>query len=70
MGSMDLVYICTSAFAAVFFLLMVLAIVMRVIIVVFPQREAEADAVVLAAVATVAASIYPGTKITKVEEIK
>ena len=70
MGSMDLVYICASAFAAVFFLLMVLAIVMRVIIVVFPQREAKADAAVLAAVATVAASVYPGTKITKVEEIR
>jgi len=70
MGSLELLFICVSAFIAVFVLLAVLALVMRVIIVLFPQSTAEADTAVLAAMATVAATFYPGTKITKVEEIK
>lgn len=55
---------------AVFVLLALLAVVMRVIMIAFPQRAGKADAAVLAAVASVATGVYPGTKITKVEEIK
>ena len=70
MGSLDLVYICASAFAAVFLLLTVLAIMMRVIIALFPPKDITSDAAVIAAIASVAASVYPGTKISKVEELK
>ncbi len=69
MGSPELLVICISAFIAVFVLLAVLALVMRLIIVIFPQKTVVGDTAMIAAVASVAATLYPGTKITKVEEI-
>ncbi|MCK4301812.1 MAG: hypothetical protein KAW91_03510 [candidate division Zixibacteria bacterium] len=70
MESLDLLLICVSAFVAVFCLLAVLALVMRIIIFVFPQKEAAADAAMIAAIALTVSALYPGTSITKVEEIK
>ncbi len=70
MGSLELLFICASAFAAVFLLLTFLALVMRLILVIFPYKEPSSDSAMLAAVAAAVAAIYPGTKITKVEEIK
>jgi len=70
MGSLNLMVVCTSAFVAVFLLLSVLALVMKLIIVVFPQRMAGTDTAVVAALATVVSSVYPNTNITKIEEIK
>ena len=70
MHSPELFTICISAFLAVFVLLAVLAIVMRLILVVFPAKKIVSDAAVVAAVSTVMQNIYPGTKVTKVEEIK
>ncbi len=69
MESLDLVAICASAFVGVFLLLSVLAIVMRLIMVVFPER-ADSDTAMVAAISTVLQTIYPGTKITNVEELK
>ena len=70
MESLDLLAICASAFVGVFLLLTVLALVMRLIIVLFPERESAGDSAMIAAVSTVLQTVYPGTKITKVEEIK
>jgi hypothetical protein len=70
MGQANLLLICVSAFAAVFVLLSVLALVMKLIIVVFPSRASQTDTAMMAAVATVVSSIYPGTKLTNIEEIK
>lgn len=70
MGPHNLVMICASAFAAVFLLLAFLSLVMRIIITVFPQKSSQGDAAMLAAVAATVSAIYPGTKITRVEEIK
>jgi hypothetical protein len=70
MQSTELLTICLSAFMAVFVLLAVLASLMRLIIIIFPQRIAASDAAMIAAVTTVMQSLYPGTKVTKVEEIK
>lgn len=70
MGSFDLLLICASAFAAVFLLLTVLALIMRGIILVFPQKAATTDTAMVAAVASVVTTMYPGTQVTKVEEIK
>ena len=70
MESLDLLAICASAFVGVFLLLTVLALVMRLIIAVFPQKEAGADAAVIAAISTVLQTVYPGAKITNVEELK
>jgi len=70
MGSPDLLVICASAFVAVFSLLAVLAVVMRLIVVIFPQSETKVDATVIAAVASVVSTLYPGTEMTNIEEIK
>ncbi len=71
MGPDDLVFICISAFLAVFVLLSVLAVVMRLILVAFPEAKGGGtDAAVLAAVSSTVSSIYPGTQITKIEEIE
>ena len=47
-----------------------LAVVMRVIIVLFPQKTGKTDAATIAAVASVVSTLYPGTRITKVEELR
>jgi len=68
--SLDLLLICISAFVSVFCLLAGLALVMRIIIFVFPQKEAAVDAAMIAAITSTVSALYPGTSITKVEEIK
>ncbi len=70
MGSLDLLVICVSAFVVVFLILTLLALVMRLIMAVFPEKVVKADSAYLAAIASVISTIYPGTRITKVEEIK
>ncbi len=70
MGSLDLLNMCVAAFSAVFLLLALLALVMRLIIVAFPHKTTGTDAAVFAAVATALSTVYPGTRITKIEEIK
>lgn len=69
MGS-ELLIICLSALISVFVLLAVLALVMRLIIVFFPEKLAATDAALVAAVMTTAQAAFPGMKVTKVEEIK
>jgi len=68
MHSAELLYICASAFVAVFVLLILLAVVMRLIMILFPHRQVRTDAAVLAALTSVVTTLYPGTKVTKVEE--
>ncbi len=70
MHSPDLLSICLTAFIAVFTLLAVLAIVMRLIAAIFAHKEPTTDAAVLAAVTAAVSAVYPGTIITKVEEVK
>lgn len=70
MGPPNLLMICISSFTAVFALLAFLAAVMKILMHVFPEKVAKTDAAVLAAVTTAISAFYPGTKITKVEEIK
>jgi len=70
MPSPELWLVCLTAFCAVAALLTLLAGIMRLILTIFPYKEEATDAVVLAAVASVVQSIYPGTRVTKVEELK
>ena len=70
MPSNELLLICVSAFVVVFFLLAMLALVMRLIMAVFPEKIVQSDSAYVAAIASVMTSLFPGTKITKVEEIK
>ena len=70
MGSLDLLLICTSAFIAVFVLLLALALVMRGLMAVFPVRAALTDTAMLAAVAAAVSVAYPGARISKIEETR
>ena len=70
MASTDLLVICAAAFLTVFVILMVLAIIMRLIIIVFPEKEDGFDAAILSVMASTYQTIYPNTKITKIEEVK
>ncbi|MCP4634008.1 MAG: hypothetical protein GY855_13870 [candidate division Zixibacteria bacterium] len=70
MESTSLISICISSFVSVFALLAVLAVTMKLIIILFPAKEDESDSVILAAITSVMSSIYPGTNITKIEELK
>ncbi len=48
MESVNLLTICFSAFASVFVLLSILAVSMRLILVVFPEKESDYDAALIA----------------------
>ncbi len=67
---MDLLTYCITAFIAVFVLLTVLAVLMKLITAVFPERLPGKDVAMIAAVASVVSTLYPGAIITKVEEVK
>lgn len=70
MSSPNLLAICATSFAAVFLLLCVLAVVQRLILLIFPEKNETADAAMIAAMASVLQTAYPGSRISKVEEIK
>ena len=75
---LGLLMMCVISFAAVFVLLTVLSIMMTVLTAVFPHKGAhrralpggETDAAVLAAITTTMNQLYPGTSVTKIEEVR
>jgi len=70
MNPPDLLVISLSAFVAVFLLLSFLAVVMRLLIAAYPEKVGGVDSATIAALAAAAAYAFPGTKVTRVEEIK
>jgi hypothetical protein len=68
MGSPDLLLVCVSAFVSVFVLLSLLAVVMRALIAVFPEKVTTTDSAVLAAVTAAVSAAYPGAKIKDIQE--
>ena len=68
MGSHDLLVVCVSAFFAVFLLLSFLALAMRSLIAVFPEKTVTTDPALLAAVTVAVSAVYPGSKITRIED--
>ena len=70
MNPPDLLVVSLSAFVAVFLLLTFLAIVMRLLMAVYPAKVGGIDSATIAAVSAAAAYAFPGTKVTKVEEIR
>jgi len=68
MESSELVVICGAALLWVFCILLLLALLMRLIIRVFPAAEKIGDPAVVAALTSVLQAILPGTKVTKIEE--
>lgn len=70
MEQFEIIYISISSFITVFIILSGLAILMQLIIKAFPVKKAEVDLEVYSAIASVHANLYPGTKITQIEEVK
>jgi hypothetical protein len=70
METNELYVICGIAFLVVFIILAFLAFLMRIIMLIFPEKVAEIDSAMIAAVAATVQTIFPGTKISKLEERK
>ena len=70
MDSPDLINVCATAFLWVFSILLLLSIVMRLITIVFAEKSRDPDTAVVAALSAVLTSLFPGTKITRIEEKK
>ena len=70
MSISDFLSVCGSALISVFMVLIVIALVMRLIILLFPQKEEEVDSAVLAAIASTVSKLYPNSQITNIEEVK
>ena len=70
---LNLLMMCAASFSAVFSVLAFLAIAMRLIIILFPEKLIGAggdDAAIYAAITSTYARLYPGTKVTGIKEIK
>lgn len=64
----NLVALCITAFTAVFVLLGVLAVVMYLIMLVFPQLRKPLDATHVAVITSTFQALIPGAKVTRIEE--
>ncbi|MGB5895118.1 MAG: hypothetical protein WBG58_13155 [Ignavibacteriaceae bacterium] len=69
METPDLITICLTSFVAVLLLLSFLALVMRIIILIFPAKDND-DSAVIAAITSTYNVHFPGTKIIKIGEQK
>ena len=72
MMEINLFMICISSFVGVFFVLTFLAISMRLIIIIFPEKKVVLpdDEPLYAAISSTYTQRFPGTRISKIEEIK
>ena len=68
MPETNILSMCLTAFVSVFVLLLSLALCIRLIRLLFPERESDDDAVLAAAIATVVASVYNGARVTSIQE--
>lgn len=68
----NFITLCAVALVTVFAILTILALLIRFLVVAFPQKRAEDsdDPALYAAVAAALKSAYPNMAITKIEEIK
>lgn len=70
MNAPDIISISISALLSVFVVLSGLAIIMQLILRLFPEKEKEEDLAIFSAIASVHSIHFPGTKITKIKEEK
>ena len=68
MPAISILAACGVALAAVFVLLSFLAVVMFLLTLTFPQKQPKIDPALIAAIASTVSSIYPGARVTRVEE--
>jgi len=59
---------CLIALVSVFVLLGALALTIELITTVFPERRHVIDTVLAAAISTTVASVFPGARVTRIEE--
>ena len=69
METPNLITICLTSFTAVLILLSFLALIMRIITLIFPAKEDD-DSAVVAAITSTYNVHYPGTRIIKIGEQK
>ncbi len=67
---MSLLTVCISAAIAVFVLLSILALVMRIILWAFPAPQKDDEVALYAAIVTAAQRAYPGSVVTRIEEVR
>lgn len=65
---MNLLTACGIAFLAVFLLLSLLAGLMQLITLIFPGRRSSTEPHLVAAITSSVAFLYPGARVTKIEE--
>ncbi len=65
---MNLLTACGIAFLAVFLLLSLLAGLMQLITLLFPERKTSIDSSLVAAITSSVAFTIPGAQVTKIEE--
>jgi len=70
MDTPDLLITCIISFATVLILLSLLAAIMRLILIIFPAKEDDNDASLVAAITASYNNRFPGTKIIKIGEQK
>ena len=70
MSDPNLVIICITAFTAVFILLALLAGVMQLIMMIFPKAGKVIEPTYIAAISSTFQALIPGSKVTRIEEIK
>ena len=65
---LNLLTACGIAFMAVFLLLSLLAGLMQLITLIFPERKSSVEPTLVAAISSSVAFLYPGARVTKIEE--
>ena len=64
----DLWSLCCVAFLSVFILLTLLATAMQLITLLFPERRPTVESPLVAAISSAVSSLYPGSRVTRIEE--
>ncbi|MCB9652804.1 MAG: hypothetical protein H6729_01580 [Deltaproteobacteria bacterium] len=71
MKDMNLLVVCLNAFAATIGLLSGLALILRGLVELFPEKpKAATDAAIVAAITSAVATAIPGARVTVIEEKK
>ena len=70
MEQTNLMAICLTAFAAVFFILTLLAITMQLITAAYPHIRKSVSMATIALINSTYQTIIPGSKVTRIEELK
>jgi len=70
MNSPDLIVVSTIGYVVAFAVLALLALMMRLITLLFPERKDSSDAALIAAVKATYQALSPETTVTKIEETK